>query len=265
MSTIHVEFRSQALSRPAEFWMFYPEKLPVEIFGPNPHYARPPKTLILLHGYTGNSADWLFHGRAAELSMQYNLAVVMPTGGNNFYIDRPGTGNAYGKLIGEDLPRYLQNTFGLAKGKEDTLIAGNSMGGFGAMHTALAYPEQFGRAIGLSSALVIHQVAAMKPGDKNPMADYPYYREVFGDPVKLLGSTANPETLIRRLKADGKEIPGIYMACGTEDFLLAENRQFHQFLVDENVPVKYWEDSGVHDWSFWNKAMGPALEWALEE
>ena len=50
MSTIHVEFRSKALTRPAEFWMIYPEKLPVEIFGPNPHYQRPRKTLILLHG-----------------------------------------------------------------------------------------------------------------------------------------------------------------------------------------------------------------------
>ena len=33
MSTIRVEFRSQALTRPASFWMFYPEKLPEEIFG----------------------------------------------------------------------------------------------------------------------------------------------------------------------------------------------------------------------------------------
>ena len=265
MSTIRVEFRSQALTRPASFWMFYPEKLPEEIFGPNPHYDRPMKTLILLHGYTGNSGDWLYHGGAAELSMKYNLAVVMPDGGISFYLDRPGMGNGYCRFIGEDLPQYLQNTFGLAKSKEDTLIGGNSMGGFGALHTALAYPEQFGCAIGLSSALVVRQVAALTPDkwDGGMMADYPYYLETFGDPAKVLESPQNPEFLVKELKCTGKEIPRLFMACGTEDFLLQQNREFHQFLVDENVPVTYLEDSGVHDWAFWNKMIGPALDWAL--
>lgn len=268
MSTIHVEFRSNALTRPAEFWMFLPEKLPEEIFGPNSHYSRPPKTLILLHGYTGNSSDWLYHSPAAELSMKYNLAIVMPTGGISFYLDRPGVGNAYCRFVGEDLPDYLSGTFGLAKNKQDTFIAGNSMGGFGALHTALAYPERFGCGIGLSSALIVHQVAGMKPDDsinkRNVAADYAYYLETFGDPAKVLDSKNNPETLVKALKADGKDIPRLFMACGTEDFLLNQNREFHQFLVDQKVPVKYVEDTGVHDWAFWNKMIEPAVQWALE-
>lgn len=269
MSTIHAEFRSNSLTRPAEFWMFLPEKPPVEIFGPNPHYERPPKTLILLHGYTGSSSDWLYHSPVAELSMKYNLAVVMPTGGISFYLDRPGVGNAYGRFVGEDLIDYLRSTFGLAKCRRDTLIAGNSMGGFGALHTALAYPERYGCAMGLSSALVIHQVAGMKPSDQinshHVMADYAYYLETFGDPEKVLASTNNPETLVKDLKAQGGEIPRLFMACGTEDFLLNQNRQFHQFLVNERIPVKYVEDSGVHDWAFWNKIIEPAIQWALQE
>lgn len=269
MSTIHVEFRANSLTRPAEFWMFLPEKLPVEIFGPNPHYARPPKTLILLHGYTGNSADWLYYGHAAEISMKYNLAVVMPSGGISFYLDRPGVGNAYGRFIGEDLINYLRSTFGLATCRQDTFIAGNSMGGFGALHSALAYPERYGCAMGLSSALVIHQFADMKPSDPinntHVMADYAYYLETFGDPEKILTSSNNPEMLVKNLKDQGKEIPRLFMACGTEDFLLDQNRQFYQFLERERVPVKYMEDSGVHDWSFWNKMIDPAIQWALQE
>lgn len=265
MSTIHVEFRSPALKRPTDFWMFYPEKPPEEIFGPNPHYQRPPKTLVLLHGYTGNSSDWMLHGDAVELSMKYNLAVVMPTGGISFYLDRPGEGNAYCRFIGEDIPHYLQNTFGLANGKADTIIAGNSMGGFGALHTALAYPDHFGYSIGLSSALVIHQVAAMTADTKNMLADYPYYVEVFGDPAKLLSTPNNPEVLVKELKAAGIELPKLFLACGTEDFLIQENRQFHQFLLEQQVPVTYLEDAGVHDWKFWKKTIYPALDWALSE
>lgn len=268
MSTIHAEFHSNALTRPADFWMFLPEKLPEELFGQNPHYSRPPKALILLHGYTGSCSDWLYHSPAAELSMKYNLAIVMPTGGISFYLDRPGVGNAYCRFVGEDLPNYLSSTFGLAKNKQDTFIAGNSMGGFGALHTALAYPERFGCGIGLSSALIIHQVAGMKPDasihKRNIMADYAYYLETFGEPAKVLDSKNNPETLVKNLKAEGKAIPRLFMACGMEDFLLNQNREFHQFLVDQKVPVKYVEDTGAHDWPFWNKMIEPAIRWALE-
>lgn len=97
------------------------------------------------------------------------------------------------------------------------------------------------------------------------MADYAYYLETFGDPEKILTSSNNPEMLVKNLKDQGKEIPRLFMACGTEDFLLDQNRQFYQFLEREQVPVKYMEDSGVHDWSFWNKMIDPAIQWALQE
>ena len=88
--------------------------------------------------------------------------------------------------------------------------------------------------------------------------------ETFGEPSKVLDSKNNPETLVKNLKAEGKAIPRLFMACGTEDFLLNQNREFHQFLVDQKVPVKYVEDTGAHDWPFWNKMIEPAIRWALE-
>jgi S-formylglutathione hydrolase FrmB len=38
---------------------------------------------------------------------------------------------------------YIRKTFGLCCAKEDTFISGLSMGGFGALHTGLAYPDTF--------------------------------------------------------------------------------------------------------------------------
>jgi len=43
------------------------------------------------------------------------------------------------------------------------------------------------------------------------------------------------------------------MACGTEDFLLEENRAFHRFLENEGVEHTYVEDEGNHDPKFWSK------------
>ena len=35
--------------------------------------------------------------------------------------------------------------------------------------------------VGLSSALIVHEIAHMQPGGSNPVANYAYYRACFGD------------------------------------------------------------------------------------
>ena len=140
------------------------------------------------------------------------------------------------------------------------------MGGFGALHTALSRPETFGCAIALSSAIIIHQVASMRrsSGPVPAMADYDYYTSTFGDPADVEDSANNPETLVKHLLAAGKAVPRLFMACGTEDFLIENNRAFHDFLMETSVPVSYHEAPGVHNFEFWNQWIEPGIRWALE-
>ena len=210
---------------------------------------RPVKTLFLLHGYTGDADNWV----PWYLADKYNFAVVIPNGENSFWLDGISTGHAFCKFVGEELLGYVQRVFGLAKTKEDTYIMGMSMGGFGALHTALYYPDKFCLATALSPALVVHEVANMKDGVGNEIANYEYFRECFGDPAKVLESDNNPETLIKKIKAEGKECPKIYMAIGTEDFLLENNREFHNFLESEGIEHVYAEEKGDHNMEFWDK------------
>ena len=264
-SVINVNFRTPSLMRPGEFWMYLPEKElpPIPGMPPNPHYDRPPITLLLLHGYSGNCQDWLLYSVASQLSFQYNLAIVMPSGGLNFYLDLPATGEKYASFIGADLIDYLRETFGLAKERETTWIGGLSMGGFGALHTAFAYPERFGKVMALSSALIIGMLERMNPGDDNPMANYEYYAHTFGDLKTAKDRDCNPEVLYRKCKAEGRPLPQIYMACGTEDMLLAPNRAMRDFLVAEGADLRYEEGPGIHDWSFWNPRAQEATEWFI--
>ena len=231
----------------------------------NPHYNRPMKTLYLLHGYSGNESDWEYNGIAEDIAFNYNLAVIMITGGNNFYLDRKATGCQYCTFAGEEVVNFTRQLFGLSDKKEDTLIGGLSMGGFGAIHTALAYPDTFGGAVALSSALIIHDIVNMDPGFSDMMANYDYYKEVFGDLTKVDESDANPEVLYTRLKENGKDIPPIYMAVGTEDFLYQNNQIMRKFFEDNNANFKYEEGPGIHDWKFWNAYITRGVEWVLEE
>ena len=54
------------------------------------------------------------------------------------------------------------------------------------------------------------------------------------------------------------------MACGTEDFLLENNRDFHQFLQKEEVDHIYKEGPGTHDMAFWSSNVLDIVRWMFE-
>ncbi len=264
MAVFQVNFFSESISRVTTFHAVLPNDiLPENLIG-NEHYERPVRTLYLLHGYSGCSQDWLMGSTVQELSSRYNLAVIMPSGENSFYLNGRGTGTAYETLIGKELVDYTRKVFGLSVKAEDTYIGGLSMGGFGAIHTGLKYPETFGKMFGLSSALIINTIKGMSPGSKDDIADYDYYERVFGNLAILDTSENNPEYLVVKRKAGGEKIQPIFMACGTEDFLLKQNREFKIFLEKQGVDVTYKESSGTHDWKFWNEYIETAIQWLLK-
>lgn len=258
MASYRIDFFSNCLRRNITFDMFIPNDYRKDAPAEETEYTkRGTKTLFLLHGYTGSSGSWGLE----EIARKYNFAMVMPNGENAFYLDGESTGHQYGSYIGDELINYIRRTFGLAMCAEDTFIMGMSMGGFGAMHTALAYPEVFGKAAGMSSALIVHKIAHMKEGQSDDVANYAYYRECFGDLETVEERDINPEVLVQKLLAGGKRLPKLYMCCGTEDFLLEENRTFHAFLQDNGVPHEYHESRGKHDMVFWNEYAVKAIEW----
>lgn len=56
-------------------------------------------------------------------------------------------------------------------------------------------------------------------------------------------------------------LPKFYLACGTEDVLLGVNRSFRDVLREGGADVTYVEESGGHDWDFWNRQIQEALDW----
>lgn len=242
MARITVRYTSDALKRRICFEMYLPNDRADEA-------GRRIRTLFLLHGYTGDAELWV----PEELAQKYHVAVIAPNGENGFWLDGCSTGHQYGTFVGKELVSYVRRTFGLAMSEEETCIMGLSMGGFGALHTALAYPEHFGKVAAMSSALIVHEIAHMKPGEGNSVANYDYYHECFGDLETVEERSSNPEVLAKQLKENGIRLPEIFMSCGTEDFLLEENRTFHRYLDSIEIPHTYLESKGDHNMIFWNE------------
>ena len=263
MASGRMEFHAKSIMQHTNFSFVLPNDFIMEEIREPKYYDRPTKTLILLHGLTGTDTDWLFGGVAQEMSKQYNLAVFMPTTGNSFYLDKGYPGAQCATFIGEELPDYIRSTFGYCGSREDTIIAGLSMGGFGAIHTALQFPDRFGACVALSSALVLYEYAQLGSRRNSIMPDQMLF-DLFGEPSAVLASDINPEVLYQKRKAAGGVLPSLYLACGKEDSLHACNLQFCDFLKKENARYLFEDGHGVHDWYFWNEYLPRGLEWVLK-
>ena len=258
MALIHVDFYSQMLSGQTDFYAVIPNDVPPMMTEQNPYYQRPAKVVVLLHGFTGNGADWVTGTRIREYSQQYNLAILTPNGRNSFYLDREPTGEKYASYVGKELLAYAAQAFGLDIRPENCIIGGFSMGGFGAIHTGLMF-DSYTKVIGLSNALIVKGIDRIMD---NPMANLAYYRDIFGDLSKAEQSDHNPEVLLKKRLENGDPLPGFFLACGSEDFLFDANNDFDRFLTENGVAHEYHVTPGEHNWTFWNSQLEAALAWA---
>ena len=136
-------FFSNWLMQNTDFTFILPNDVNMMFVKHREYYDRNTKALILLHGLMGTDTDWLYSGVAWNMAIQYNLAVFMPAAGNSFFLNKGYRGADYTNFAGQEFPEYIRKVFGYCGRREDTIIGGLSMGGFGALHIALAYPETF--------------------------------------------------------------------------------------------------------------------------
>lgn len=261
MATFHIDFFSSTLKRFTPVTALLPIEKPDIPGMPPADKSKPFRTIYLLHGYSGCNNDWLHGSRISTLALMHNVAVIMPSCGNSFYLDDEIRGEYFEKYICEELVSLTRAAFPLSVEREDTTIAGLSMGGYGALRNGLKRSDVFGNIFAFSSALITDQIALLKEGEGTAVAPYSYYRHVFGDLKNLIGSDNDPKALAKKLAAGQVPLPKIFMACGTEDFLLDRNRDFSRFLLENNIAHEYRESAGVHDWRFWDEYIEKAMEW----
>lgn len=222
-------------------------------------HKNPLKTLYLLHGWNGNHEDWIQSTQIVQWALEYNIAVIMPSGENSFYVDHPSDEH-YGKFIGKELVEETRKLFPLSSRREDTFIGGLSMGGYGSLRNGYYYNETFSKIIALSSRVL----------QKN----YPYHDLTEANPIHkrlfyIIGSKnfedMSDDIDIYSLVKQCSTTPDLFLACGTEDYLYEENRDLHLWLEDQSIDHVYTEAPGEHNWDFWKDIIKEALEWLVEK
>ena len=185
----------------------------------------------------------------------------MPSGDNMFYVDQESSHNYYGELIGKELVEITRKMFPLSDKREDTFIAGLSMGGYGAIRNGLKYHDTFGYIAGLSSAMLIDGLEERTNDTPLFIERRDFAESFFGDLSKVKNSDKDPKWLVTKLLEKQAELPKMYLACGIEDSLVEPNRKFRDWLLSSGVDVTYEEGPGSHEWDFWNRYIKKVIDW----
>ena len=266
MSVVHMEYYSDALQGRARFNAILPDIQAVpEWLKGSPYYKnyqRPPKVIVMLHGYTGGESDVLLQTGMNEYAGKYNLCVISPAGGNFFYVDCPWSGGKYATFVAVELMELFRRTFRIEVSVENTIISGWSMGGYGAVYLGWKYPETFSKIIAFAPALMTKNLEAWIPVDHD--RNEAYYRMIFGDIATVGQRDVNPENLAKKLQAQNLSVPPVYIACGQEDFLFRNNTEFAEFLKQQSIPYEFHTGPGVHSLEFWNQYLENAIQWAVD-
>lgn len=217
------------------------------------------QTLYLLHGSYGDCTDWTLFANMVRYAQEHCLAVVMPSGENSSYVNM-AHGEDYLTYISEELPDFLCKMFPLSRKREDTFIAGLSMGGYGTFRAALEHPERYAAAASLSGALDKTRIQNSDEAHSRKMP-LNYRKAVFGDNLMEAGGENDLRRVLRKRLDEGAELPKLYHTIGTEDFLKESSEDFLNYAKEQGVEITYVTHPGVHDWNFWDTYIQEVLDW----
>ena len=194
--------------------------------------------LYLLHGSGGDEDAWSDLGRVAQImdnliaeGKAEPMIVVMPNGvyfnqaapGYEVNMFQPTMTNSRSDSTKEieesftDVMKFIESHYRVAKGRENTAVAGLSMGGRQSCALSMRYPEKF---------------------------DY----------VGMFSGVLPPTEQSQREALDNlfKNAPELYwIACGSADGVMANCDKLMAYLDEKGYPYEFYESDGGHIWRNW--------------
>jgi S-formylglutathione hydrolase FrmB len=253
MAMLRCNFFSDALSLSTSMTVILPQRTSTQIGMTGAAGEGPPPVLYLLHGLSDDDTIWLRRTSIERYVASLGVAVVMPQVHRSFYTDE-FYGARFWTFVSEELPHLVAEFFRVSDRREDTFVAGLSMGGYGAVKLALRQPERFAAAASLSGAL---NVASLRTTRERP-EDPRMWQRILGDQ----DPTGTEDDLFFLLDSiDPSSAPALHVSCGTEDELIADNRAFVEHCEKVGVGVTTDFRPGEHEWGLWDAVIQEVLAW----
>jgi putative tributyrin esterase len=221
--------------------------------------------LYFLHGLFGNDHRWIDRGgkeifdRLTADGTIGPVIVVLPNGGETFYINSEDGKDRYEDFFVQELVPFIDHQYRTIATKDARGISGLSMGGYGALHLAMRHPNLFG-SVAASSAVLIAQLPNPLPTEGRWQFYSRILSHAFGSPLnQAYWEQNNPLTLAR----DPSRFQGlkIYFDVGDQDRYGFEKGAaiLDKILDQENYPHTYALRPGGHGWEFLDQYMQYSL------
>jgi len=225
----HHFFKSKVVGDQRDFYVYTPPA-----FDPKAKTKYP--VLYLLHGYSDSADGWTAVGKANAIldnliaqGKVKPMIVVMPLGyGTPEMLKNPWERNSlrvknYERfqtvLLTEVMPQ-AEALYPISAKRTDHAIAGLSMGGAESLLTGLNHPDKFA------------WIGAFSQGQFGTTAD-----------VAFPALDAKQAAQLRTL----------WIACGTSDRLIDDNRKFKTWLKSKDIAFTDIETPGAHTWMVWRR------------
>ena len=227
----HHFYRSAVAGDDRDFFVYTPPS-----YNPSAKTSYP--VLYLLHGFSDDASGWTAVGRANVIldnliaqGKAKPMIVVMPLGYGTMEIVARGwhhddddlrdknSSKFTEALLTEVMPK-VESEYHINKDRDSRAIAGLSMGGSESLSTGLNHLDKFAWIGAFSSG------GLPKNFDKR---------------FPNLDAKAN------------QQIRLLWVACGTEDDLIKDNRKFREWLTSKGVQHTDIETPGMHAWMVWRR------------
>jgi len=257
MALLNVNFFSDVLGMWMQMDVILPQQSPLLPDNEAISTVKKIPVLYLLHGMSDDHSIWLRNTSIERYVNNLGIAVVMPSTHLGWYTDM-AHGNKYWTFISDELPKICHSFFNqLSTKREDNFVAGISMGGYGALKMGLGASDHFSAVASLSGALDVASICLYNQETE----EKDFWTNIFGDAKQVKDSENDLLALATRLKHAGKEMPKIFICCGTEDFLYHQSITMKAHVEALDYELTYEESPGGHDWKYWDTQIQRVLDW----
>jgi len=259
MALLNVNFFAESLGLSTSMNVLLPQPTSAAQVGMAGAQARDNyPVLYLLHGWSDDETIWLRRTSVERYAAELGLVVVTPRVDLSYYQDT-ASGLNYWTFISEELPRLCKSWFPISGKREDSFVAGQSMGGYGALRLGLSLPEKYAAVAALSGVTDLDYPLNRVAG--NGELNAKKIAAIFGKDFSANGNNRDLFQLASQLSTSGKSAPKLYQCCGTEDFLYQDNLRFRDHVRSLSLDLTYEESPGTHDWGYWDIMIQRVLKW----
>jgi len=225
---------------------YLPRSVPYAVLTPGGD-GGPFPLCIVLHGGGGSrqsllDCTGLFEQWWSDGSLP-PMVLASPSAEMSYYLEDPGQGERWDAFIADAFLNHLQATHNVRTDRDSTVIAGMSMGGYGALKIAFAYPDRFAAVAAMSPVIEpgasIHQITP-----RNTLHHFA------GGPSRLIGPDRDEAVFAannpaNRAIANAAEIRkhdlAIYIECGDHDFINVHDgaEYLHRVLWNLDISHEY--------------------------